>query len=64
MQRSVPPVVYLDGMKLGDPDVLKGIRTGEVEEVRYMTPSQAAMEFGFGHDGGAILVKMHKVTKP
>ena len=63
-QTPVPPVVYLDGMKLGDPDVLKGIRTGEVEEVRYMTPSQAAMEFGFGHDGGAILVKMHKGTKP
>jgi hypothetical protein len=64
VQRSVPPVVYLDGMKLGDPDVLKGMRTGEVEEVRYLTASKASMEFGLGHDGGAILVKMHRGTKP
>ncbi|HEV8355870.1 MAG TPA: hypothetical protein VGQ17_03785 [Gemmatimonadales bacterium] len=64
VQAPVSPVIYLDGMKSGDPDVLKGIRTGGVEEVRYLTPSRAAMEYGLGHDGGAILVKLDKGTKP
>jgi len=58
------PIVYLDGMKFGDPDVLKGIRTTDVEEVRYLSASQAGMEYGLGHEGGAVLVKMFKGPKP
>ena len=54
------PVIYIDGTRLGDPDVLKGIRTGDVEEVKYMSPNQASSEFGLGHEGGAILVKIYK----
>jgi hypothetical protein len=61
---AVPPVIYLDGMKSGDPDVLKGIRTANVEEVRYLSPSQASMDYGLGHEAGAILVKLHKEPKP
>ncbi len=57
---AVLPVVYIDGMKSGDPDVLKGISTKAVEEVRYLTPNKAVMEYGSGHDGGAILVKLIK----
>lgn len=64
VQTPVPPVIYFDGMKSGDPDALKGIRTGEVEEVRYLNPSQASMDYGLGHDGGAILVKRSKPHKP
>lgn len=58
------PVVYLDDMKYGDPEVLKGIRTMAVEEVRYLSANQAGMEYGLGHEGGAILVKMFKGSKP
>src|SRR5438445_5109644 len=57
-EQTVPvPVVYIDGKKSGQPELLKGITTSEVEEVRYLTANQAEMEFGLGHDGGAILVK-------
>jgi len=58
------PVVYIDGMKFGDPEILKGIRTTGVEEVRYLSPNQAVMEYGLGHEGGAVLVKMFKAPKP
>jgi hypothetical protein len=54
------PVVYVDGMKTGDPEVLKTFATKNVEEVRYLTASKAEMEFGLGHEGGAILVKLIK----
>ncbi len=64
VQVPVPPVIYLDGMKSGDPEVLKGIRTGDVEEVRYLSPTQAEMDYGPGHEGGVVLVKLHKGKKP
>ena len=54
------PVVYVDGMKTGDPEVLKSFATKNVEEVRYLTATKAEMEFGLGHEGGAILVKLLK----
>jgi hypothetical protein len=54
----VPPVIYLDGMKFGDPESLKGILTRNVAEVRYLSPSKAEMDYGLGHEGGAILVKL------
>ena len=61
-----PPtlVVYIDGIKSGDPDVLRGIRTGDVEEVRFLNANRAASEYGVGHEGGAILVKRYQGTKP
>lgn len=60
-QSDIPlPVVYVDGMKTGDPEVLKGIATKNVEEVRYLTATKAEMDYGLGHEGGVILVKLHK----
>ena len=55
------PVVYVDGMKTGDPEVLKTFATKNVEEVRYLTAAKAEMEFGLGHEGGAIVVKLIKL---
>jgi hypothetical protein len=61
-----PPtaVVYLDGVKSGDPDVLRGIRTKDVAEVRYLNPNKAASEYGLNHEGGAIQVSLFKAVKP
>jgi hypothetical protein len=61
---AVSVVIYLDGTKAGDADVLRGIRTGDVEEVRYLNPNKAASEYGLGHEGGVILVKRYVATKP
>src|SRR6185503_6379454 len=46
----IPPVIYLDGMKFGDPESLKGIQTRNVAEVRYLSPSKAEMDYGLGHE--------------
>ncbi len=57
-------VVYLDGRRSGEPDYLKGLATKDIEEVRYLTANEAGMEYGLGHEGGAIVVKMFVEKKP
>lgn len=64
MSANATPVVYLDGRKSGDPDYLKGLSTKDTEEVRYLTPNEAGMEYGLGHEGGAIVVKLYVEKKP
>lgn len=51
-------VLYVNGSRSGDVEMLRNIQTINVEEVRYLNPNAAAMQFGQGHDGGAILVKL------
>jgi len=52
--------VYIDGVRSGELDILKNINTSAVEEVRFLTPTEAENELGPRNEGGAILVKMHK----
>ena len=58
------PMVYVDGRKSGEPDILKGLLTRDIDEVRYLTPNDAGMEYGLGHEGGAIVVKTFSGQKP
>lgn len=53
-------VVYIDGMREENVDELSTIRAGDVDEVRYLDPSQAATEYGPTAGGGALVIKMHK----
>ena len=62
MYKDPVAVVYLDGNKVGDLEYLKGLSTKFIGSVKYLGPSEAAMEFGLGHEGGAILVTMFKET--
>ena len=55
---DVLAVIYVDGRKSGDPEFLKGLSTKDAAEVRYLNPNKAGMDYGLGHDGGAIVVKM------
>lgn len=55
-------VLYVNGSRSGDIEMMRNIQTINVEEVRYLNPNAASMQFGQGHDGGAILVKL--VTGP
>ena len=52
------PVIYVDGRQSGGPEFLKGISAKAVAEVRYLNPNKAGMEYGLGHEGGAIVLKM------
>lgn len=58
--RAIPPVVYIDGTKAGDPSMLESILTVNVHEVRFYNPNKALTEYGVGHEGGAILVTLLK----
>lgn len=58
------PVVYIDGSLAGDLDVLKGIMVNNVEEVRFKSATEAAIELSPAPPGGAIMVKLRKEPKP
>jgi hypothetical protein len=63
--RALPkPVVYVDGSLAGELDVLHGIMTENVEEVRFKGPTEAAIDLGPNAPGGAILVTLHKEPRP
>lgn len=59
LSREAPKaVLYVNGSRSGDIEMMKNISTLSVEEVRYLNPNAASMQFGTGHEGGAILVKL------
>ena len=64
--RSLPrPTVFVNGTLSGELEVMKGIMTENVQEVRFMSPSEASVEYGSRAPGGAILVTLRKdVGKP
>jgi hypothetical protein len=50
------PVVYIDGVKTGDPTTLRRVTREVVKEIRYLDSREATTRFGTGHGAGAILV--------
>ena len=51
------PQVVSDGMRQQDGiESLRRFRVSDVEEMRYMSATEATNRFGTGYDGGAILV--------
>lgn len=53
-----PTALYVNGNRMGEIDGLKLILARNADEVRYLDPSRAENQFGLGHSGGAILVKL------
>ncbi|HHL71688.1 MAG TPA: hypothetical protein ENJ29_04165 [Bacteroidetes bacterium] len=51
------PVVYIDRIKRGGLEVLQNLYITDVEEIRYLSPSEATFQFGTNHATGAILIK-------
>jgi len=58
--RSDPVQVYLDSNRYGTIESLHGLSVGGVQEIRYLSASEATNRWGTGHTGGAILVVMSK----
>jgi hypothetical protein len=59
-----PTVLYVDGNRIGELDRLREIQTADVDEVRYLDPTKAEEEYGITHNGGAVLVRMYRASKP
>lgn len=49
-------VVYLDGARFGEPDLLRQIRAEEISTIQFLSGTDATTRFGTNHGGGAILV--------
>lgn len=55
------PQVVTDGMRQpAGLDALRQYRVSELEEMRYMSATEATNRFGTGFDGGAILVSTRR----
>jgi hypothetical protein len=55
-ERGNSPVVYLNNSYYGDLESLRNITAESIAEIRYLTPSDATMQFGTGHANGVIQV--------
>jgi len=53
---AAEPVVYLDNVKYGAIQSLRGLDVQILSEIRYLSGPDATMQYGTGHSGGAILV--------
>ena len=60
---ALEPIVYLNGNKLGELNLLKNILAADVFEVRYLDPARAQDEFGADAGGGAVVVTLVKGIK-
>jgi hypothetical protein len=49
--------VYLDGVRLGDVEVLKTMSPSAVVEIQHLTGTEASVRYGLDHEAGAILVR-------
>lgn len=50
------PMVYLDGSRMGPPEMLRQILAASVQEARFLSATEASSRFGYDHLGGAILI--------
>jgi len=57
MGRSPVPVINGTPQRGAGLNVLRSIRAADVQEMRYMSASDATTRYGTGFDGGAILVQ-------
>jgi hypothetical protein len=54
------PVLYVDGQRRSNLQELGTVRASEVEQMEYMSASDASTRYGTGHTGGAVLVTMRR----
>jgi hypothetical protein len=57
LQISAVPVVYVDGLRRGGLEVLRTLRTQELQEIRFVSSTDATTRYGMEHAAGAIEVK-------
>jgi hypothetical protein len=53
---SIPIIVYMDDIRLGEPSSLASIPASRVREIRFMNARDATTRYGTGHSSGVILV--------
>ena len=51
-------VVYVDGMRQGGVTSLRSVRATDIFQMEYLDGPSATIQFGTGHGGGVILVRI------
>jgi outer membrane cobalamin receptor len=52
------PIVYVDGVKAGELEVLRTIPAHDVREIRFVSAADATTRYGTDHTGGVIEVRI------
>jgi len=52
------PVIYIDGIRAGSPDVMRTLPVVDVQEIRYVSAADATTRYGTGHMGGVIEIRI------
>jgi hypothetical protein len=63
-RRGAPVVVYVDKVRFASVEELKGLLTGDVREIRYLSPRVATDRWGPNHAGGVIYVTTLQAVGP
>jgi len=50
-------VIYLNGTRLGNVQMLSGVAAGSILEILHLDAADATTRFGTGHGGGALLIR-------
>lgn len=53
---SIPIIIYMDDVRLGEPSSLTNIPASRVKEIRFLNARDATTRYGTGHSSGVILV--------
>jgi hypothetical protein len=48
------PLVYLDGQRYGEIEILKSVPVEHISQIRFLSASDATTRFGTGHTSGVI----------
>jgi len=58
LQNPTPPtpIIYLDGMRYGTLQTLASVPAIGILSIQYMNAIDATQRYGFGHEGGALLI--------
>ena len=53
-------VVYMNGVRSGGPGILRNVRSGEIEQIRFVSAIDATTRYGTDHSGGVIEVSIRQ----
>lgn len=62
IRRQSDIVVYVEGSRRGGPEALRRIGVIDVQSIEYLDSNEATLEYGSGHDHGAIRVELKEST--
>ncbi|MDZ4675544.1 MAG: TonB-dependent receptor plug domain-containing protein [Gemmatimonadota bacterium] len=61
---TTTPVLYIDGVRMDSHQLMNSIPPDRVKEVKYLSPRDAHLRYGMGHEAGVIEVSTTRVNDP